>query len=666
MSGFSLLTVSIFFVLFAIWAIVLVPVKIKPFFGALFVTVVSILTTIPAIAAFSGNQPVYLTNSLPFFGNTLFQLDELSAWFIIVINITCTTGAWFGAAYLSNSPQNPKLLSFHWINYLLFQSSMIWVCLVQNMLLFLVVWELMTFAALMLILFDSRNLKVQNAALRYMVQMHVGVLFLTLGFIIIYLTEGSFDFNAIKNYFSHNPNVVVFILLFAGFAIKAGFVPFHSGVLVADPEAYPHVSGILSGAIVKMGIYGIFRMVTFLHADYLTVGQIVLSVSLATAFFGILNAAVHRDYRRMLTYCTIENIGIIGIGIGLGIIGLGSSNNLLVLFGFGGALLHVLNHSLNKSMLFFTAGLIHQQTNTRNMEKLGGLMKSMPKTAVLFLVGSLAIAGLPPFNGFISEFLIYSGFLAGLNWGFSGAPVTMGIGIALFSLVGGLSILTFAKSFGVIFLGLPRTKLNNKPTELPLRMRLTQYVIIALMLSVAMVPVFFAHQAMDVVSAVFSSSTVFIPAPAAETLDILKSISIFSFVFLVIAGLLLYVRSKTINQFPATVAPTWGCGYISPVSRQQYTGKSFSKALGKLLGYLIWEQKKYQEIERTDVFPVNRKHSSHYTDFVNYRIIGPVTKKLTGTLNVFQFIQNGFLQSYILYGLLFIIVIFICSFFNLI
>jgi formate hydrogenlyase subunit 3/multisubunit Na+/H+ antiporter MnhD subunit len=171
----------------------------------------------------------------------------------------------------------------------------------------------------------------------------------------------------------------------------------------------------MSGVIVKLGIYGILRVIGFLNFNQVEFGEIILGLSIITAIYGIANAAMKYDFKRMLAFCTIENIGIIGVGIGLGLIGLGKQNELLALLGFSGALLHSLNHSLFKSLLFFSAGSVYQQTHTRNIEQLGGLIKKMPFTAVFFLIGALAIGGLPPFNGFISEFLIYAGLFNGLE-----------------------------------------------------------------------------------------------------------------------------------------------------------------------------------------------------------------------------------------------------------
>jgi len=231
----------------------------------------------------------------------------------------------------------------------------------------------------------------------------------------------------------------------------------------------------MSGVIVKLGIYGIFRIITFLRTDFLLLGEIVVTVSVLTGVYGILNAAIHRDFKQMLAYCTIENIGIIGIGIGLGMIGIANGSPVLYYLGFGGALLHVLNHSLFKSLLFYSAGSVYQQTHTRDMDQLGGLIKQMPKTALLFLAGAIAIGGLPPFNGFVSEFILYSGLLEGLKSNDLSQISLLVFTLAGLSIIGGISILTFTKTFGTIFLGNERSPLKHRPEEVSLNMLFPQY-----------------------------------------------------------------------------------------------------------------------------------------------------------------------------------------------
>lgn len=665
MNDFYLFSLSIISMLVAWILVALVPSDKKMYVNILSAAVIAVLTSIPAIKVLSGGEFNFVFQSLPFFGEIPIRIDTLSAWFILIINITSLNGAIYGAGYMRTYSDQKSNLSFHWIQYLLFHTSMLWVCVIQNSLVFLIAWELMSLSSLMLVMFEHKNNKTIKAGLNYLVQMHIGVAFLSVAFIWVYFSEGSLDFIYIKNFFLNNSNSWLFLLFFIGFGIKAGFIPLHSWLPHAHPAAPSHVSGVMSGVIVKVGIYGIFRIVTLLQQDYLIIGEVVLGLSLATGLYGIINSAVHRDFKKMLAYCTIENIGIIGSGIGLGLIGIGTENTALVVLGFSGALLHTLNHSLFKSLLFFSAGSVYQQTHTKDMEKLGGLIKTMPKTAFLFLIGALAIGGLPPFNGFVSEFLIYLGFLKGMGTSNFYHIFFMIASIAVFAIIGGISMFAFTKSFGVIFSGSPRSKLHTTPKEVSLIMLLPQYFIVILMLSIGIFPSFYLNIVLNVVTESFSAMNIFATNYDFVHVDLINSIGRYSLLFIALIAIVYFLRTKIENKKEGSASPTWGCGYVAPNASMQYTGKSYSKTLGKLLSSIVFERKKYKEIKSSEIFPNKRTHSTYYTDFFEYRIIDKLVHRLLYFMNIFQFIQNGNLQRYVLYGLIFIIIIFLGTFLGL-
>jgi formate hydrogenlyase subunit 3/multisubunit Na+/H+ antiporter MnhD subunit len=432
----------------------------------------------------------------------------------------------------------------------------------------------------------------------------------------------------------------------------------------AHPAAPAHVSGIMSGVIVKLGIYGILRMITFLKSDYILLGEIVLTISILSGLYGIINSAVHRDFKRMLAYCTIENIGIIGIGIGIGLMGIGNNSPLMYYLGFGGALLHVLNHSLFKSLLFYSAGSIYQQTHTQNMENLGGLIKSMPKTAVLFLVGAVAIGGLPPLNGFVSEFVIYSGLIEGFHTNNISQIILFVLSLAGLSIIGGLSVLTFTKAFGTIFLGQPRTTLHHQPKEVSPLMLVPQYFIIGMMLSVAFLPQLY----MKIIGNMLSVFNPMQPDVSliAGIVNTSASISLYSLLLTGIIAAVWVLRSIVMKNRAERVDATWGCGYVAPNNRQQYTAKSFSKPLGKIFNMLLIEKKQFAELEKGEIFPVKKSYISHYQDFFEHNLIKPVTERLVYSANYFSFVQNGRIQSYVLYGIVFILAMFILTVFNIV
>ena len=642
-----------------------IPLRFKSIISIISVFLIALITSFIALNGFSGDGIEFLVNGGSFFGEIPLRIDALAAWFILIINFTSVTGVLYGAGYLKSSTVHPSVISFHWILYIVFQSSMLIVCMVQHSIAFILAWEVMSLSSLFLVLFDYTNPKVLKAGINYLVQMHLSVVLLTVAFIWVYFKTGTFDFKGISVFFGLNPNIWLFLLFFTGFGLKAGFIGLHTWLPQAHPAAPSHISGVMSGVIVKMGIFGIFRIIACLKADYIILGEIIITISLLTGLFGIMNAAVHRDFKKMLAYCTIENIGIIGMGIGLGLIGMGTGQGLLSFLGFGGALLHVLNHSLFKSLLFFSAGSVYRQTHTRDMDKLGGLIKKMPKSALLFLTGAIAIGGIPPLNGFISEFLIYCGILNGINSAGISQITLMVISFAGLSMIGGISLLTFTKAFSTVFLGTPRQELKHEPVEVSLLMLLPQYFIVVAMIIIAFFPGYFIGIIGTVLNNNTFNSVNFNIPDLQRYIGILKNISLDSFLLIAVIGFVFLIRWFFTRGSEVKYSSTWGCAYPAAGNRMQYTGKSFSKSFGKLFNFLMIEKKGYVEIRQDETFPESRKYRSFYIDIFEAKIIGPVMHQITRFINLFQFIQNGKIQAYVIYGIVFILAIFIGTILNL-
>ena len=489
--------VNILFILLAvsITAILLFNTKIKGVVTLAGVGLTAVLTGITAINALTG--PVFETvlTGPRMFGNVPVRLDALSAWFILVINFTMLTGAVYGFNYMKRYQSRKNAITLHCIAFLLVHFSLIGICVVQNSFIFLLLWEIMSLAVFVLVIFDNNKPNTIKAGINYLVQSHISIVLLMLGFLYYAVKSGSYDFDAIRIFSEGQSSLAgtaLFILFFAGFALKAGFVPFHTWLPYAHPAAPSHVSGIMSGVVIKIGIFGILRMLLLIKIDYFIAGYFILAISLFSGIYGVMLAIIQHDLKRLLAYHSIENIGIIGIGIGVGCIGLGSLNKWMAILGFSGALLHTLNHSLFKSLLFYSAGNVLQATHTVNIERLGGLIKKMPQTAILFLIAALAICGLPPLNGFISEFLIYGGLY---NWLYSAGVISqIAIIFALTGLVliGGLAILCFTKAFSIVFLGTNRSGLNDLK-ETDSSGLFPMYAVALFMLLIGLFPAFF-HQ----------------------------------------------------------------------------------------------------------------------------------------------------------------------------
>jgi NADH:ubiquinone oxidoreductase subunit 5 (subunit L)/multisubunit Na+/H+ antiporter MnhA subunit len=411
-----------------------------------------------------------------------------------------------------------------------------------------------------------------------------------------------------------------------------------------------------------MGIYGIIRVITNVQADFLLIGWILLAISTISGLSGVMMAIVQHDLKRLLAYHSIENIGIIGIGIGLGTIGLGLHNPVLAFLGFSGGLLHVLNHSLFKSLLFYCAGSVYQEYHTRNIEQLGGVIHKMPVTAGLFLTGALAICGLPPLNGFISEVLIYLGLFMGLSAGGVYQSITFLFSIISLVLIGGLAIFCFTKAFGVVFLGSSRTEIKHPVAEVGAGMRLPQYMIAGLMVSIGLLPMVFLNPLSNLLSVNFHITVL----PSLKSISmVLTKISLISIVLIILVSLLLFIRRLILNGRKVISGPTWGCGYTAGTVRQQYTGTSYAGNFAELAQPILQSKVEYNPINEEEIFPPPRSFSMHPGDIFR-SAINKIIDFIMLVLKKIARLQTGNIQHYILYAFIFILVIFLLLYLNLI
>lgn len=644
-------------------AIVIVLIPFMKVNGKGIVTIAAVLL-FAGIAAFVGLKALLgQAMEITFSGSSItgeipIRIDALSGWFILLINFTMITGGLYGLQYMKAYREQSSNISLHCISYLLIQSALTAVCVIQNAIVFLFAWEIVALSSFLLIVFEHNKQSVIKAGINYLIQAHVAIVFLYIGFIWVASRMHSYDFNSItafSNAFSSPTTLALFLCFFIGFAIKAGFVPFHTWLPYAHPAAPSHISGVMSGVIIKIGIYGILRMIFLIKTDYTTLGFIILFISVFSGIYGVMLAIVQHNLKKLLAYHSIENIGIIGIGIGLGTIGIGTNNHLLASLGFAGGMLHVLNHSLFKSLLFYGAGNVYQSTHTMNIEHLGGLIKKMPHSSVLFLVAALAICGLPPLNGFISEFLIYSGLFKELNGGniFSGLSSL----IALFGLaiIGGLAMLCFTKAFGSVFLGNSSRHIHHEPVEANAGKLFPMYLIMGLIVAIGLFPNVFLRllaEPLKLFIGKLSVSTVAIP-PYWETTNTMQNIGWCAFGLIVLASFIFFIRKLVTNQKPVVVEPTWGCGYVGDTARMQYTASSFVRSYRKLTEPLLSIHKKKKEVK--GIFPIESWHETQPFDKVEEWLIEIPLRKVKYILGKFRFLQNGNPQFYVLYGFLFII-----------
>lgn len=619
------------------------------------VIIFSLLTGFLAARSLAGSSYEVILAGTSMFGDVPLRIDPLSAWFILVIDFTMLTGAFYGLTYMKIYSDRKNNITLHCIAYLLVHFSMVGVCAVQNSFIFLLLWEILALAVFILVIFESNKPDTVKAGIDYLVQSHLSIVFLMIAFIYYAFKTNSYSFDAIKNFSSGQSSpegIALFLLFFAGFALKSGFIPFHTWLPYAHPAAPSHVSGVMSGVVIKIGIYGILRMLLLIKTDYTSIGFFILFISLFTGIYGVMLAIIQHNLKKLLAYHSIENIGIIGIGIGLGCIGLGTGNKWMAILGFTGGMLHTLNHSLFKSLLFFSAGNVYQSAHTMNIEHLGGLIKRMPKTAILFLVAAIAICGLPPLNGFVSEFLIFGGLYESLFSSDLVSLIAMVFALGGFVFIGGLAIFCFTKAFSVVFLGNSRKVPVDEVHERGFLQLFPMYLTVSLMIAIGLFPSLFIEMVQQPVSLFTHNSFFNLNLTNVKVIDSFRIINwlFIGFILFVLGlfGLRNYVNRKKETE----LAPTWGCGYNSGGSKLQYTAGSFAKSYSKLAGPLLEIEKKGSEIDK--IFPSDHTYETDSYDKIERIFIDKPLKLINKITDLFTFLQNGQLQSYILYGIIFI------------
>jgi hydrogenase-4 component B len=639
------------------------PKKYLYIFALILQLIIISVTTLWAINSLSSSEPINILFSFIFHLPVYIIIDRLSAFFILVINFTMLTGLLFASGYLKPyyEKKSTSEIAFHFFNYLWLHMSMLFVCMFRDALAFLIAWEVMSLSSFFLVIFESEKEETLRTGIKYLIQMHIGFAFIFIGFLFAnQQSDAAFNFDGLSSYFySHRP-LFLFLLFFTGFGIKAGFIPLHTWLPHAHPAAPSHVSGVMSGVMIKMGIYGILRVLTYIHTDLIPIGLFLLSVSLLSGILGVTLAIVQHDLKKLLAYHSIENIGIIGIGIGLGILGIALNIPVLAVLGFAGGILHILNHSLFKSLLFYASGNVYSQTHTRVIDQLGGLIKKMPKTAIFFLLGALAICGLPPFNGFISEFLIYSGMFKSMHNGDLQTNLVILGSIVGLVLIGGLAIFCFTKVFSVVFLGSARKSNTDTATEVGTNMLLPNLLISAMILLIGFLPFLIIKPLGNIVS-IFVKDTSILKTTTVS----LVNISMSSLVILTIVSVLWFLRSRVQKRSKISFGPTWSCGYTGAnPAIHQYTAASFANNLQELAGSVTHIKKSFNNLTEEDIFPKKQKFETHTSDTFELNLVKIPARKILAFLKKSAIFQTGNLQHYLLYALIFILIIFLLSIFQ--
>ncbi len=622
--------------------------RLSSFLGVGSAVLGSIIGLVPTINVLLGGEVLSLEHSwqLPL-GSFSLQIDPVAAVFLLPMFILSAVAAVYGGQYLY-AYRDQKSLGAPWFFYNLLVVGMAMVIVARNGVLFLIAWEVMSIASFFLVTFEDEHERVRRAGWIYLVATHIGTAFLTVFFILLARQSGTLDFSASAQMAPAMANVL-FLLALIGFGTKAGFIPMHIWLPLAHPVAPSHVSAVMSGIMIKTGIYGLVRAILLIGSIELWWCWALIFIGVTCGVLGVLFALAQHDLKRLLAYHSVENIGIIMLGLGVGLLGIRINSPAIAVLGLAGGLFHVINHAMFNGLLFLGAGSILHACGTVELDRLGGLYKRMRWTGMTFLIGAVAICGLPPLNGFASEFLIYLGALkSALSQGSSGFGVTLAV-VGGLALIGGLASACFAKAFGIIFLGEPRSEPAEQAHEVGWLMRISMLILAGACIVLGA----FSPAVVRAGSYVLTQMTG-LSANAAEV-EIAEASDILSYVIrgaVLLAGLVLVlvlVRWALLRRSGIQIkyGPTWGCGYMSPTSRMQYTASSFAQPLTLLFRPFLRGRR--NESLPKGIFPVEGHFETDTPDIFERHIFQPALRGIRKLLASLHWLQNGRLQIYVLY-----------------
>lgn len=619
----------------------------KPGRGQILAAAATILASIVGVFAslqllFSQTTSTYLLQwSLPF-GPCELAIDPLSAFFLLPVFLVAAAGSLFAVGYwpAAEHPATERGLTFF---YGLLASSMAVLLMARNGVFFIMVWEVMALSAYFLLVTEHEREDVRRAGIVYLLATHAGTMALFVYFSLLAARTGSFLFPVAGSLSSLSPyTAIIALAAFVGFGAKAGIMPLHIWLPSAHANAPSHVSALMSGVMLKMGLYGIFRTLTLFHDPPLLWGAVLTVCGITSALLGIAFALAQRDLKRLLACSSIENIGIITTGLGVAMLGVSSGNTTLVYLGMAGSLLHILNHSFFKPLLFLGSGAIIHGAGTREMNLMGGLGKGMPRVALLFLVGSVAICGIPPLNGFVSEFLLYLGFFKQLN---ADSLTYLVLLAPVLALVGGLAVITFTKLYGSVFLGTPRSSAAAHPHEAGGTMLLPMAFFAALCLLIGVVPQLALRLVLP--AAQYFYPQLSLTTVPAEYSAILGKLSLFVVLLLTAVALVALFWKWRLNLGRVSYTTTWGCGYQRGTARVQYGATAFSEFAVSVFNGII--RQKIEKPELSGLFPGKARCSDIPTETLLEKVIIPLFTLAGVSFAFLRRLQHGRMHVYMIY-----------------
>ncbi|MBW6493697.1 MAG: hydrogenase 4 subunit B [Burkholderiaceae bacterium] len=585
------------------------------------------------------------------------RIDPLSGFFLVLLGTLVVAISFYGPSYTRGFTRGPAAQPLPPLGVFtsLFVLGMQGLLIANDALVFMIFWELMSLSAYFLVVYQHQHEANRRAAFLYLLLAHVGALIILLSFGVLAAFGGGLSFDQMRAaHLTPLWATLAFACAFTGFGMKSGMVPLHVWLPDAHPVAPSHISALMSGAMIKMGIYGIVRVSYDLIGDVRWEwGVVVLIIGTASSLLGVLYALMQHDLKRLLAYHSIENIGIILMGLGLSMIFLGSGHQLLGTLGLVAALYHTINHALFKALLFLGAGGVLYRTHEHDLDRMGGLIHRMPITAFLFLIGSVAISALPPFNGFVSEWLTFQTALQAPALENGLLRTMIPVAAALLALTGALAAACFVKAFGISFLGKPRTRRVALARELPIGMLTGMWLLAVLCLLLGVFPTTMIEVMGPITRLLVHDA---LPSATAQgwlwLTPISPQIASYSAPFVVIAmviafGLVyLFIRRAVA---PARRAYPWDCGFGRLTPRMQYTSTAFSQPIRRVFRG-VWEvDERVDTLASPEAIPrvTSLQYSLHTHDWSWRWCYVPIGRLVLAAANRIGFIQTGNIHTYL-------------------
>ncbi len=588
------------------------------------------------------------------------RLNPLSAFFTLALGILAFAVSTYSFGYVREMEgrRNVGALGFFY-NLLLLSLTLVFTA--ANAFFFLVAWEVMALSAYCLVSFEHEKPATRRAGTVFLIMSHAGTGCLLIAFLILAHASGSLDFASFHLLASKLPaweQGTVFVLFFFGFGVKAGIIPIHVWLPAAHSVAPSNVSGLMSGIVIKTGIYGMALVFfNFFDTPPVWAGMLVLIAGVVSALLGVLYALMEHDLKRLLAYHSIENIGIILIGFGAALVFRALGHPMLAAIALIAGLYHTINHAIFKGLLFLGAGSVLQATHTRNMEEMGGLIRRMPVTALCFLTGAIAISGLPPLNGFVSEWLTYQALLAGFGSTTTLTRVVFPIAGALLALTAALAAACFVKAFGISFLALPRSEKAAQAGEVGLPMQIGMGILAAGCVALGLgatwfLPIFdpITDQAFGTrISAALTASNGFVLAAGTVRTGTVSTVGIAAMLVLLSAlPALFWLLWGRLGK--RTTGPTWDCGLPGLTADNEYTATGFSKAFRMIFSALYRPRREIQaEYEVSPYYPTAIRFESEIEPAFEKHFYDPLRDGLFRFARRMRTVQAGSIHAYLAY-----------------